>query len=155
MDNYGNYKTICIKNRIIKCSCSFILGTRQNCLLQKHGLQNLLIKQFTKKPMVLSTGGEDPQEGNIHIDAPEIASNGATVPITISTDMENVKAISVLVEKNPRPYISTFFMNDQIESSISVRIKMRETSNIVAIVETADGKFIAKQSVKVTAGGCA
>ena len=101
------------------------------------------------------TGGEDPQEGNIHIDAPEIASNGATVPITISTDMENVKAISVLVEKNPRPYISTFFMNDQIESSISVRIKMRETSNIVAIVETADGKFIAKQSVKVTAGGCA
>ena len=101
------------------------------------------------------TGGDEPQEGSINIDAPEIASNGATVPITISTDMENVKTISVLVEKNPRPYISTFFMNDQIESSISVRIKMRETSNIVAIVETADGKYIAKQSVKVTAGGCA
>ena len=101
------------------------------------------------------TGGVEPQEGDIKIDAPEIASNGATVPITISTEMENVKTISILVENNPRPYISTFFMNDQIESSISVRIKMRETSNIVAIVDTADGKFIAKQSVKVTAGGCA
>lgn len=101
------------------------------------------------------TGGTTPQEGGIKIDAPEIASNGATVPITISTDMENVKSISVLVEKNPRPYISTFFINDQIEASIAVRVKMRETSNVVAIVETADGKFIAKQSVKVTAGGCA
>ena len=101
------------------------------------------------------TGGVDPQEGGIKIDAPEIASNGATVPITISTDMENVKTISVLVENNPRPYISTFFINENIEASISTRVKMRETSNIVAIVETAEGKFIAKQSVKVTAGGCA
>lgn len=102
------------------------------------------------------TGGQEPTEsGDIKIDAPEIASNGATVPVTISTDMENVKSISVLVEKNPRPYISTFFINNQIESSISVRIKMRETSDVIAIVETADGKFIAKQPVKVTAGGCA
>lgn len=101
------------------------------------------------------TGGTEPQEAGISIDAPEIASNGATVPVTISTDLENVKSISILIEKNPRPYISTFFMNDQIEPSISVRVKMRETSNVVAIVETADGKFIAKQSVKVTVGGCA
>lgn len=101
------------------------------------------------------TGGVEPQEGSIKIDAPEIASNGATVPITISTDMENVKTISVLVDKNPRPYISTFFINEHIEASIATRVKMRETSNIVAIVETTEGKFIAKQSVKVTAGGCA
>ena len=107
------------------------------------------------KAYAIVTGGVEPQEGGITIDAPEIASNGATVPITISTDMENVKTISVLVEKNPRPYISTFFINENIEASISTRVKMRETSNIVAIVETADGKFIAKQSVKVTAGGCA
>ena len=45
-------------------------------------------------------------------------------------------------------------MNDQIESSIAVRIKMRETSNVVAIIDTAQGKFIARQTVKVTAGGC-
>ena len=101
------------------------------------------------------TGGVEPTEGGIKIDAPEIASNGATVPITISTDLENVKTISVLVENNPRPYISTFFINENIEATISTRVKMRETSNIVAIVETAEGKFIAKQSVKVTAGGCA
>ena len=101
------------------------------------------------------TGGVEPQEGGIKIDAPEIASNGATVPISISTELENVKTISVLVENNPRPYISTFFINENIEASISTRVKMRETSDVIAIVETAEGKFIARQSVKVTAGGCA
>ena len=100
-------------------------------------------------------GDAQTQDGGIVIDAPEIASNGATVPITITSDLENIKSISVLVDKNPRPYISTFFMNDKLESSISVRVKMRETSNVVAIVETDSGHFMAKQSVKVTAGGCA
>jgi sulfur-oxidizing protein SoxY len=101
------------------------------------------------------TNGVEPAEGGIKIEAPDIASNGATVPVTVSTDMENVKSISVLVDKNPRPYIATFFINENIEATISTRVKMRETSNVVAIVETASGKFIAKQSVKVTAGGCA
>ena len=101
------------------------------------------------------TGGEEPETSTrIKIDAPEIAGNGATVPVTVSTDMENVNTISVLVEKNPRPYIATFFMNDQIESSITARIKMRETSAVVAVIDTTQGKFIARQSVKVTAGGC-
>ncbi len=101
------------------------------------------------------TNGVEPKEGGITIDAPEIASNGATVPVTVSTDMQDVKSISVLVENNPRPYIATFFINENIEATIATRVKMRETSNVVAIVETASGKFIAKQSVKVTAGGCA
>ena len=100
-------------------------------------------------------GDAELKDGGITIDAPEIASNGATVPITISSDLENIKSISVLVDKNPRPYISTFFMNDKLEPSVSVRVKMRETSNVVAIVETESGFHMAKQSVKVTAGGCA
>tara|TARA_R110002096_G_scaffold232613_5_gene422509 strand:+ start:1975 stop:2427 length:453 start_codon:yes stop_codon:yes gene_type:complete len=99
--------------------------------------------------------GVDPKEGGITIDAPEIASNGATVPVNVTTDMENVKSISILVENNPRPYIATFFINENIEATVATRVKMRETSNVVAIVDTANGKFIAKQTVKVTAGGCA
>ncbi|MEM8844838.1 MAG: thiosulfate oxidation carrier protein SoxY [Pseudomonadota bacterium] len=100
------------------------------------------------------TGGETMQEGNITIDAPEIASNGATVPITISTDLDDVKSIDVLVVNNPRPYIATFFINDLIESSVSLRVKMRETSNVVAVVKTGSGLYTAKTPVKVTAGGC-
>jgi sulfur-oxidizing protein SoxY len=100
------------------------------------------------------TGGETPQEGNVTLEAPEIASNGATVPINISTDLDDVKSINVLVDKNPRPYIATFFMNDHIESSVSLRVKMRETSDVIAIVKTGSGQFMAKVPVKVTAGGC-
>lgn len=100
-------------------------------------------------------GDSTPAEGGIIIDAPEIASNGATVPITITTDLSDIKSISVLVENNPRPYVSTFYLNDVLEPSVSVRVKMAKTSNVVAIVETANGFNIAKQSVKVTAGGCA
>lgn len=100
-------------------------------------------------------GDSTPAEGGIAIDAPEIASNGATVPITITTDLANPKSISVLVEKNPRPYVSTFYLNENLEPSVAVRVKMAETSNVVAIVETDSGFHIAKQSVKVTAGGCA
>ena len=62
------------------------------------------------------TEGSELKEGGITIEAPEIASNGATVPINISTDLQGVNSISILVEKNPRPYISTFFMNEHIES---------------------------------------
>lgn len=101
------------------------------------------------------TGENDLAESGISIDAPEIASNGATVPITISSDLPNIKTINIFVEKNPRPYISTFFMNDGIDSSVAVRVKMRETSDVIAIVENESGFHVAKQSVKVTAGGCA
>lgn len=100
-------------------------------------------------------GDNSLEESGVSIDAPEIASNGSTVPITISSDLPNIKTISIFVEKNPRPYISTFYMNDKIDSSVSVRVKMRETSDIIAIVENESGFHVAKQSVKVTAGGCA
>lgn len=112
-------------------------------------------KTVYDEAFALVTGGEQPQAGDVKIDAPEIASNGATVPITISAKLENLESINVLVENNPRPYISTFYMNDMLEPSISLRVKMRETSNVVAIAKTSSGQFIAKQSVKVTAGGCA
>jgi len=92
--------------------------------------------------------------GDIKIKAPEVAANGATVPIGIASSIENTQSISIFVENNPRPYIATFHINPRIEASVSVRVKMRETSNIVAIAKTDAGYFVAKQSVKVTAGGC-
>lgn len=100
-------------------------------------------------------GDNTPEESGVKIEAPEIASNGSTVPITISSDLPNIKTINIFVEKNPRPYISTFFMNDKIDSSVAVRVKMRETSDVIAIVENESGFYLAKQPVKVTAGGCA
>ena len=99
-------------------------------------------------------GDQELLDGHVMIDAPEIAENGATVPVKVSTDLTNVEWISIFGDKNPRPWISRFYFHGKSKPFVSTRIKLRETSNIVAIVK-ADGKLYAsKSAVKVTAGGC-
>ena len=99
-------------------------------------------------------GDQELLEGHVTIDAPEIAENGATVPVKISTDLENVEWISIMGDKNPRPWISRFYFHGKSKPFVSTRIKLRESSNVVAIVK-ADGKlYSTKSAVKVTAGGC-
>ena len=99
-------------------------------------------------------GDQELLKGHVMVDAPEIAENGATVPVKISTDLDNVEWISIMGDKNPRPWISRFYFHGKSKPFVSTRIKLRETSNIVAIVK-ADGKlYSSKLSVKVTAGGC-
>lgn len=99
-------------------------------------------------------GDETLNEGGVTIDAPGIAENGATVPVKVSTDLDNVEWISILGDKNPRPWISRFYFHGKSKPFVSTRIKLRESSNIVAIVK-ADGKlYTTKSAVKVTSGGC-
>ena len=100
-------------------------------------------------------GEETPEEGHVDIEANDIAENGATVPVQVSSDLPNVESISILVENNPRPWIATQYFHGKAKAFVSTRIKMRETSAVVAIVK-ADGKlYVGKKSIKVTAGGCA
>ena len=103
----------------------------------------------------LVSAGAQVSEGHVMIDAPQIADNGASVPIVISTDLEDAESISIFVEKNPRPFISTIYLNNKLESSVSLRVKMRETSDLIALVKSPSGQYMARQTVKVTAGGCA
>lgn len=99
-------------------------------------------------------GDQELLEGHVALEAPEIAENGATVPVKISTDLENVEWISIFGDKNPRPWISRFYFHGKSKPFVSTRIKLRETSHVVAIVK-ADGKlYSSKSAVKVTAGGC-
>jgi sulfur-oxidizing protein SoxY len=91
---------------------------------------------------------------DIVIKAPEIAENGAVVPIEISSSLPGISAISVLVDKNPTPLVSTFRFAEGADGFVSTRIKMGETSAVRAVVE-ANGKFYtATKEVKVTLGGC-
>ena len=90
----------------------------------------------------------------IVITAPDIAENGAQVPVTITSKLANTQSISIVVAKNPFPLSSSFDFGNGAESYVSTRIKMGETSNIIAVVK-ADGKFFsASKEVKVTIGGC-
>ena len=87
--------------------------------------------------------------------APDIAENGAVVPIAASTALAGVKRIAFLVEKNPTTLAGVFEFTDAVETSVATRIKMGQTSNVLAVAITGDGKVLyAQKEVKVTLGGC-
>lgn len=91
---------------------------------------------------------------DIQISAPEIAENGAQVPVTVTSRIANTQSISIIVDKNPFPLSSTFEFAGGAEGYVSTRLKMGQTSNVIAVVK-ADGKFFsASKEVKVTIGGC-
>lgn len=90
----------------------------------------------------------------ITITIPKIAENGAVVPVSVTTSLANVKSISLLVEKNPVPLAVRFELAPELAASVSARLKMAETADVVALVETNDGFYRAKERVKVTIGGC-
>lgn len=88
------------------------------------------------------------------ISAPDIAENGAVVPVAVSSSATNTEKIAILVEKNPTPMSAVFTIPAGTESSISTRVKMTGTSNVHALVK-ADGKWLlATKEIKVTLGGC-
>lgn len=91
---------------------------------------------------------------DIAITAPDIAENGAVVPVGVASKIPNTQAVYVLVEKNPNVLAAGFNIPAGTEPSVSTRIKMGQTSNVYAVVK-ADGKFyVASKEVKVTLGGC-
>ena len=95
------------------------------------------------------------ESADIAFTAPDIAENGAVVPIAASTTLAGVKRIAFLVEKNPTTLAGLFDFTDGVETSVKTRIKMQQTSNVLAVAVTGDGKELyAQREVKVTLGGC-
>jgi sulfur-oxidizing protein SoxY len=91
---------------------------------------------------------------DVTIKAPDIAENGAVVPIEIASTVPNTQQISVFIDKNPLPLAASFDFANGAQPSVAVRLKMGQTSNI-RVVAKADGKFYsATKEVKVTVGGC-
>ena len=94
------------------------------------------------------------ESDRVTLKIPDIAENGAVVPVSISTDLANVESISVVVVNNPTPLAALFELSPQSVADVSVRIKMGESSAVRAIVK-ADGQlYSASKEVKVTIGGC-
>ncbi|MEK9283243.1 MULTISPECIES: thiosulfate oxidation carrier protein SoxY [unclassified Bradyrhizobium] len=90
----------------------------------------------------------------VKLDAPEIAENGAVVPIAVTTALDKVTSISFFVAENPNALAASYKIPDGTVPSVSNRLKMAKTTKVVAIVE-ADGKlYSATKEVKVTVGGC-
>jgi sulfur-oxidizing protein SoxY len=101
-------------------------------------------------------GGTPPAQSKdiAFVATPDIAENGAVVPIGITSAIPKTESIAILIEKNPNTLAAVFDIPPGTEPSISTRVKMGQSSNIFALVK-ADGKyFVAAKDVKVTLGGC-
>jgi sulfur-oxidizing protein SoxY len=110
----------------------------------------------TVAEVLKALGAAAPAESKeVTLTAPDIAENGAVVPLGAATSLPNVKQVLVLVEKNPNTLVASFAVSDAVEANFLTRAKLGQSSDVYAVAITADGKaFYAKKEVKVTLGGC-
>lgn len=99
-------------------------------------------------------GSSAAQSSDIVLQAPPIAENGAVVPLVITSKLPNTKMIAIISEKNPHALTAAFHIPEGTEPYIMTRVKIAETSNVRALVQTDKGFFYTEQLVKVTLGGC-
>lgn len=105
--------------------------------------------------VVKALGGSGAQESaDVTLTGPDIAENGAVVPLGVSSKLPKTEMLAILVEKNPNALAGMFMMTPDAEPSVQTRVKMAQTSDVYALVK-ADGKYyFSKKEVKVTLGGC-
>jgi len=96
-----------------------------------------------------STASDD-----IKIKAPDIAENGAVVPVSVNTNIAGANKIALIAEKNGQPLAASFELGSTAKGFVSTRIKMSKTSDVIAVVEAGGKRYAAKKNVKVTIGGC-
>ena len=90
----------------------------------------------------------------IKIKAPEIAENGAVVPVGITSEIEGTTEIVALVSNNPMPFAAKYTFGEGTKASVKSRFKMAQTTDVVAVVKANDKFYTAKSNIKVTKGGC-
>ena len=99
--------------------------------------------------------GAPVESKDVTITAPDIAENGAVVPLGASSSLPGVKQMLILVDKNPSVLVAFFNVTDSVEANFSTRAKMGQSSDVYAVAVMADGRALfAKKEVKVTLGGC-
>ena len=111
-------------------------------------------KSMDETMKALGSGAPAQSKDIAFVATPDIAENGAVVPIGITSALPKTEAIAILIEKNPNTLAANFDIPPGTDPAISTRVKMGQTSNVYALVK-ADGKYyVAAKEIKVTLGGC-
>jgi len=123
---------------------------------QAGGYNTAAFAAKTMAEVMKALGAAAPAESkDVTLTGPDIAENGAVVPVGASTALPGVKRLLIMVEKNPTMLVAAFDLTDAIEANISTRVKMGQSSNVYAVAMMNDGKVLfAQKEIKVTLGGC-
>jgi sulfur-oxidizing protein SoxY len=108
----------------------------------------------TKEAIKLLYGRTAESSDKVKLDAPEIAENGAVVPISVSTTLADVTSVSFLVPENPNVLAAYYRIPPGTMPNVANRLKMAKTTNVIVIVEAGGKLYSATKEVKVTVGGC-
>lgn len=110
--------------------------------------------EFTSRFEQVFAGQAIIDSPDIIISLPEIAENGAAVPITISSELEQIERLYIWVEKNPTPLAAEFELSEAVAVYITARIKMAESCHVIVIAQQGQRLLRNQQWVKVMQGGC-
>lgn len=117
--------------------------------------KNAFLTKDINEAMKLVDGADTVKQGHVTVHAPDIAENGAVVPITISSDLVGAKTVTIFTPHNPFPLNSSYDLRDDALPYISTRIKLAKSMKVMGVVRAADGTlYSASKEVKVTIGGC-
>lgn len=98
--------------------------------------------------------GKPAESADIQITAPDIAENGAVVPVGVVSKLANTESIAIMIEKNPAALAASFEIPAGTLADIQTRVKMGQTSDVYAVVKAGGKFYMTKKEVKVTLGGC-
>jgi len=99
-------------------------------------------------------GGTPATSDQVTVVSPDIAENGAVVPVGVTSKLADTTEIYLLVEKNPTPLSAGFILPAGTLAEVQTRLKMGQSTNVVAVVKAGGKLFSASKETKVTLGGC-
>lgn len=111
-------------------------------------------KAHTVDEVYAALGSKPEASDQIELTTPDIAENGAVVPVSVNSKLPKTEQIMVLVEKNPNPMAATFLIPEGTEAFVSTRVKVGQTCNIYAVVKAGGKLYSTQRETKVTLGGC-
>jgi sulfur-oxidizing protein SoxY len=111
-------------------------------------------KSFADTVKALGGGAGSTESAEIQMTTPDIAENGAVVPVTVESRLPGTRRIAILIEKNPNTLSADFTIPEGTDPFVTTRVKMAETSNVYALVQSGGKFYHAAKEIKVTIGGC-
>jgi sulfur-oxidizing protein SoxY len=91
---------------------------------------------------------------DVQVTGPDIAENGAVVPVGVTSAIPGTTMMAILIDKNPNALAASFTLPEGTEANVQTRVKMGQTSNVYAVVKAGDKFYMATKEIKVTLGGC-
>ena len=111
-------------------------------------------KEQTAALNALFSSAELEESAEVTLKAPDIAENGAVVPVTVVSTLSGVESMSIFIEGNPSPLAAEFIIPAGTKADVSTRVRMGKTTKVTAVVKANGKLYSASKEVKVTIGGC-